>query len=316
MSKFGFYTDVHLTNRHIRIDDVAETAINKLRECYSFAEKNNFDFMVCGGDVFNTHTVISLNIFIGLIEVMYSFGKPTYFIVGNHDIYGNSFNSYKISPLNFIASAIPNLFIPIFDAIELDDVILYGCNTFNNLQYCIDHIPVNDKKFQVLVDHHMLYDKNIPNAQVIHLNDVGSNNADLILSGHVHMGYKLQKIGSTSYFNPGALLRTSYDLRNLEVKMGVIENEGKNFKIDLFFPKKVDGKLIFKENIFSGIEKIAQMELKPQKDGAIDSLKHFLELKESSLSVFDLLERIAIENNKDPKIMGFINKFKLSGRIN
>ena len=106
MSKFGFYTDVHLTNKHIRIDNLAETCLNKLKECYDFAKKNNFDFMTCGGDIFNTEKIIDLHIFLGLIEIMKGFGKPTYFIIGNHDIYGNSLNTYKNSSLNFVASLI------------------------------------------------------------------------------------------------------------------------------------------------------------------------------------------------------------------
>ncbi len=315
MSKFGFYTDVHLTNRHIRIDNVAETAINKLRECYLFASKNNFDFMVCGGDIFNTEKVMDLNIFLGLVDIMYNFGKPTYFIIGNHDIYGNSLNTYKDSSLNFISSLIPKLLIPIFDKVELDDIILYGCNTFNNVNYCIDHIPENSNKFQVLIDHHMLYDKRMPGAEVIYIKDLGSNNADLVLSGHVHMGYKLQKFGNTSYFNPGSLLRTASDLKKLKVKMGVIENKGKDFSLDLFFPTIVDGDLIFKENVFSGIEKIAKMEMEERDVNSVESLKHFLELKESSSGVFDLLERIAHENNTDHKIIDFINRFKRKGMV-
>lgn len=315
MSKFGFYTDVHLTNKNIRIDNFSETAINKLRECYSFAKKNNFDFMICGGDVFNTEKIMDLKIFLGLLEIMSDFGKPTYFIIGNHDIYGNSLNTYKDCSLNFISSLIPNLLIPIFDKIELDDIILYGCNTFNNIHYCLDHIEKNSEKLQVLIDHHMLYDKKIPGADVIFIKDLKKNNADLVLSGHVHMGYKIQKEKDTTYFNPGSLLRTSCDLKNLKVKMGIIESVGKKFEIDLFFPTIVEGDLIFKENIFSGIEKLSKMQLNESSSNSAESLKHFLELKDSSINVFDLLSKIAKENNIDPNIMKFIYKFNKTGKL-
>ena len=60
MSKFGFYTDCHLTNHHIRIDNYKQTILNKIKSIYNYAEKNNFDFMTFGGDFFHTYKVLDI----------------------------------------------------------------------------------------------------------------------------------------------------------------------------------------------------------------------------------------------------------------
>lgn len=311
MSKFGFYTDCHLTNRHVRVDDIRDSILNKLSEIYRYAKQNDFDFMLFGGDFFHTQKVLDLKIFVTVCEIMKQFGKPTYFIVGNHDVYGNSLNYYKQSSLNFIATLIPQYFIPLFDNVQLKDVVLYGCHSYNDLQYTINNIQRRQDKLQILLDHHMIYDKSIPNAKVVTPKQVGQNNLDLILTGHVHMGYQMQKIGRTVYYNPGSLTRMSADAKDMKVKMAVINNNCKQFSIQQYFPKILDGNVIFKQNVFSGVEKIAKLQQNNESADLIQSLKHFQTLKASSSSIFQLLNKIAVEQNIEKDVVSYINKFEI-----
>jgi len=51
-----FYTDVQLSGQtplH-RVDDYQGALVAKLNEVYSEARRRNADFVVCGGDLFNT----------------------------------------------------------------------------------------------------------------------------------------------------------------------------------------------------------------------------------------------------------------------
>lgn len=266
--------------------------------------------MVFGGDFFHTDKVVDLKIFVTVCELLRNFGKPTYFIVGNHDVYGNSLNYYKQSSLNFIATLIPQYFKPIFEDIELDDIVLYGCHSYNDLNYSIENIKRRQDKLQVMIDHHMIYDKSIPSTQIFMPKQLGENNLDLILSGHVHMGYKLQSYGKTSYYNPGSLTRMSADQKDFKVKMAIISTQKKSLKIDQYYPSILDGDLIFKQNIFSGIEKIAKLQVQQQKTDLIQELKHFQTLKASSSSIFQLLNKIAVENNIDQSVVKYINRFQ------
>lgn len=311
MSKFGFYTDCHLTNRHIRVDDIRDSILNKLTQIYRYAKQQNFDFMLFGGDFFHTEKVMDLKIFVTVCEIMKDFGKPTYFIVGNHDVYGNSLNYYKQSSLNFIATLIPEYFVPLFNNIELNDVILYGCHSYNDLEYTINNIERNNDKLQVLLDHHMIYDKSIPNAQIVMPKQLGENNLDLILTGHVHLGYDIQRFGHTSYYNPGSLTRMSSDTKNMKVKMAIINNTGKQYTIEQYFPKILDGDLVFKENVFSGVEKIAKMQENEVAFDLVQSLKHFQSLKASSSSIFQLLNKIAVEQQVQKDVVDYINRFEI-----
>lgn len=311
MSKFGFYTDCHLTNRHVRVDDIRDSILNKLSQIYRYAKQQNFDFMLFGGDFFHNEKVLDLKIFVNVCEIMKQFGKPTYFIVGNHDVYGNSLNYYKQSSLNFIATLIPEYFVPLFDVVQLDDVILYGCHSYNDLEYTINSVQRREDKLQIMLDHHMIYDKSIPNAQVVTPKEIGENNLDLILSGHVHMGYQIQTFGKTTYYNPGSLTRMSSDAKDMKVKMAVINNTGKQYTIEQYFPKILDGDLVFKENVFSGIQKIAKLEQNSESTDLIQSLKHFQTLKASSSSIFELLNKIAVQQNVEQDVVKYINKFEV-----
>lgn len=265
--------------------------------------------MLFGGDFFHTDKVLDLKIFIGVCQILKQFGKPTYFIVGNHDVYGNSLNYYNQSSLNFIATLLPQLFVPLFEDVQLDDVILYGCHSYNDLQYSINRVEKNNK-LQVMLDHHMIYDKSIPCAKVITPSELGANNLDLILTGHVHMGYQMQTFGNTVYYNPGSLVRTSSDLKNMKVKMAIIQSDGKQFKLDNYYLSLLDGNSIFKENIFSGVQKIAQLQQSNQSQDVIQSLKQFQSLKASSSSIFELLNKIAKNENVQEKVVRYINRFE------
>lgn len=309
MSKFGFYTDCHFTNHHIRNDNYKQTILNKLRSIYRQAKLQNFDFMTFGGDFFHTHKVLDIGIIVSVCEILKQFGKPTYVLIGNHDIYGNSLNGYHDSTLSLLCTILPQLFVPLFNPIQLDDIIIYGCNTFNDLQYTIQHIEKRQDKFQLMLDHHMIYDKGINGTTIIHPKQLGENNLDLILSGHVHMGYPLYTYGNTSYYNPGSLSRTSRDLKDMKVSMAIISTNKKKFELGNFYPQILDGQTIFKQSVFSGIERITK--LQQQHDvNSIESFKHFQQLKYSSSSIFELLGKLGSEKNISEDVINYINGFK------
>lgn len=311
MSKFGFYTDCHLTNHHIRTDNYSQSILNKLTSIYNYAKQNDFDFMTFGGDFFHTNKVLDMKILVTVCQILKQFGKPTYVLIGNHDIYGNSLNGFHDSTLNLLCTILPDLFIPLLNPIQLQDIIIYGCNTFNDLDYTINQIVIDDNKFQLLLDHHMIYDKGINGTTIIHPKQIGQNSLDLILSGHVHMGYKLYSYGRTSYYNPGSLSRTSKDLKDLKVSMAIIQTNKKNFKLSNYYPQVLQGGLIFKQNIFSGIQKVVQLQKNQQHDiDSIQSFKKFQQLKYSSSSIFQLLQKLGIQHNTDKQIIKYINKFK------
>ena len=155
----------------------------------------------------------------------------------------------------------------------------------------------------------MIYDKGINGTTVIHPKQLGSNNFDLVLTGHVHMGYKLYTYDNTSYYNPGSLARTSRDLKDMKVSMAIIETKNKTFTLDNFYPEILDSSLIFKDNIFSGIQKVNKLQ-KERQINSVQSLKHFQQLKYSSSSIFELLKKIGEQKKIEASVINYINRFK------
>ena len=92
--------------------------------------------------------------------------------------------------------------------------------------------------------------------------------------------------------------------------MAIIQSDGKQFKLDNYYLSLLDGNSIFKENIFSGVQKIAQLQQSNQSQDVIQSLKQFQSLKASSSSIFELLNKIAKNENVQEKVVNYINRFE------
>lgn len=308
--RFGFTTDWHLkiNGYSSRIDDYQLSILNKVRDCYQHASTINLDFMINGGDTFDAPPLNSFDVvemIHHLVDIFREYGKPTYFIIGNHDIYGNNPDRYKKSALRYLERMSNGLFVLVNDELELPDCVIHACHTYHSPMRLIPSVPPSDK-FQIVVDHHLLHDKE-ESFNVISTKDIGKTNANLVLSGDLHCGYPFHYSDGTAYYNPGSLSRSSTHHIDRIVKMGVFDY----YKLDLgwmidfseYIPKQRPGREIFKENIIQ----------KKTKKLEIDSstfINNFAEIKKRSVDIFQLLEAVSIQDKKPKELMDFIKEFK------
>ena len=157
MTRFLFYTDTHLTGKTIssRSDDFAESVLRKMRQCYDHALEVGCDFLVCGGDVFNTHRIFSYDVIMKARDIIMSSPLKTWFVAGNHDVYGLSINYYGQSALAFLENICDGKFCLIRTPVEEHGVRLCPCHTWNDPDYCLRNAPL-DLGYNVLVMHHLL----------------------------------------------------------------------------------------------------------------------------------------------------------------
>lgn len=306
--KFGFYTDTHLTGRNItsRLDDYSQTILGKIRQCYKYGEENNFDFMLHGGDVFNTHKISSYDLLLELRDIIDSVSFPTYFIVGNHDVYGLSFSYYNKSTLYFMSRICKN-FIPIMDSIELDELVLYPCHTWNDPEYCIKQKQSINKP-KVLLVHHLL-DCGENSFTNLDTKNFGETDYDLILAGDLHNGFGLHSFGKTSYYNPSSLARTSRTYINNKPKMGVFTLKDKKFELEEFVIDVLNGNQIFKEELFKNINE-DNYEGMNMTEESMELINNFKQIKAKSDSIFSLIDNFIQKENIPQEVINYIYTFK------
>lgn len=210
--KFTFYTDVHLsgqTPRH-REDDYQTALINKLAEIYQAAADEKADFLVCGGDLFNSHRIFSYELLGPVMDIMCDSGLNTYFAVGQHDLLGYNPSTYKSSSLAFVIGRCPNLHV-LWESTKIGDVTLWASHVWEDPNDAAKN-KLDPNQVNVLVSHHLLTNKKAI-FEVVNTSDyakvlrAGGANYDIVLSGDLHDGYDTHEEDGMWFCNPGSLAR-------------------------------------------------------------------------------------------------------------
>ena len=307
------FTDAHLTgqNPENRTDVYHQSILNKIGQIYSYAEENKSDFVLFGGDLCNTHKIYSYYVIESFIDIIKKHKIPTYFIVGQHDLYGYEASSYKDSALRFIEKMSDGLFIRIEDKIVISDhiktdidCIIYASHSYDNYKERFDAVVAEDR-FKIMLMHELLSKKeNV--FEIIKTSDLKSN-ADLVLSGDLHTGYELHTIGNTTYYNPGAIARIKNNDNTRQLKFGdfTITKGEDGYDISL---KEVKLNYPVAEEVFNMSE--------PERDD-VPEYGEFVEqianIEKNAVDIFELIE-LVFNTQKDyvidKKVINYILKFR------
>ena len=228
--KFTFYTDVHLSGQtpvH-REDDYQQALIDKLEEIYNTSVSEGVDFLVCGGDLFNSHRIFSYELLGPVMDIMCDSGLKTYFAIGQHDILGYNPTTYKSSTLAFVIERCGALNI-IGDSVKVGDICLHSSHVWANPMDAANK-PMDKDRVNVLVAHHLLTNKKTM-FEVVNTGDFakemrkGGANYDIVLSGDLHDGYDLHEDDGMWFCNPGSLARQAISDSKRMPRYAVIEAE-------------------------------------------------------------------------------------------
>ena len=223
--KFVFITDTHIKEKNPinRLDNYFETVINKIDEAARFAVENNVNFIVHGGDLFDTPTVstICLVKFNRILFYLKENNIKFYVVSGNHDIYGRNPDTLPRTHLGLLES---------FGAIEMLDrentieekfsngnsvkiigtPYIYKMDAEDKEAYLLSEYDKKDGEFLINVVHGMLLEKPfIKEIEHTVVTDIINTKADLTLSGHYHTGFGIISLNDRIFLNPGSLTRCS-----------------------------------------------------------------------------------------------------------
>lgn len=213
--KILFMTDTHITAKApvSRLDDIQEVIKLKMKEIGVLVNKEKIELIIHGGDMFHRPEVS--NKFTGEVaKIIRDYNIPFYVVPGNHDLQGQNEESLPHSKLGLLSNAGVVKILNRKNPLVLNDngfkISIEGQEYHPDIDKdAIKDYEVHNKTadFKILAIHSMLLDheyfKDIPHTQI---KDVCTQ-ANLVLSGHYHPGFKTKQVNNTLYMNPGSLLR-------------------------------------------------------------------------------------------------------------
>ncbi len=227
--KLLFIGDIHSrpTNPRNRKDNYAEALRAKLLECWEIAKTYDVAAVIQPGDIFHTPETTIRNL-LDMVDILKKCPVTFYTTPGNHDLFGYSLESFPRTSLHLLDLLCDNVHV------SLDKFPAYGLDAIVDFRPYVPDIDSNREHYQIkkalkiLVIHGMLLDHNLPyEARYTNLYHLETN-ADIILSGHDHIGYGVIKRKDSKLFvNPGALMRLTASEAEMRrpVQVAVIDTE-------------------------------------------------------------------------------------------
>ena len=225
--KIVYFTDSHISHKVFssRKDNYVESIKRKLMEVVAVANKINADYIVCGGDLFHSPTPTPNSVMVAndIATIFHSANADVYVVPGNHDEFGYNTATLNKTLLGIYAAnntvKILDRDNPITHKVGDKLIAIEGQEYYEGIDNGDDSNFTCKVKadYNLLVIHAMLakakvlshYKKN--NVKCIDVDNVNTN-ANMVLAGHEHHGFRLFEINDTIFINPSSLARTSRDL--------------------------------------------------------------------------------------------------------
>lgn len=311
MPKFLWTGDWHLrgTSPRNRKDDYAESVKQKLREIFELAQEQQVTSILAAGDTWDRPEV-STGVLLDFADVLTECPVPIYTTAGNHDIYGYNLSTYRRTSLALLERLVPNFHV-INDpaqavmfkdaAVQITFTPYSGYIDRDGYGYSPEGIAAEtDGLFKIHVAHGMLLDHEPPFDRFTLVQEVATK-ADLVLTGHDHIGYGLfkRKDGKT-FLNCGSLTRLSASVSEIErtIQIALITVEG----------AKCDVKLIPLKSAKPGAEVLdrSHIEAEQKRQYAMESFSTLIETGTGEKVLVDIesiVEAIAKREQLAPEIV-------------
>lgn len=207
--KIAFCGDIHIDSRtpDSRIDDLFETAIEKMNDILKKCIEKNVKCMFFEGDIFNKIQVphICVNMFGEVLLKFKEAGIQLFTICGNHDILRNSLENIERSPIQTLFT------FGILNHINLDNRVIINKRVLITPVDYTEYPPKAEKSAPInILLAHMFYNASELLADERHnlsKKDVEDLGYDAIFLGHDHEEYPITKHGKSVIVRSGSVLR-------------------------------------------------------------------------------------------------------------
>lgn len=292
--------DLHWTGHQpvARTDNLRETLRAKLLECWALAKDHEVNAIIQTGDL--THTPhLTLPVLADLAALLMVAPAPVYTVSGNHDAL--SPETVGRTPFGFLRH------LDLIKDVAEDPLLIgstppvylsgraYDADVDSSPEWYAARVPDEARSFapgvvHIHVTHGMLVDHPRPSRHTL-LRDLErvEHLPDVLVTGHDHLGYGIKRVGRTLCINPGALVRLTAAVEEMErpVQVALMEiHQG-----------KIEARLIPLESARPGREVLSREHLEAQ--AALEARREeFLELlaaetQEQVLSLEEMIRDIA-----------------------
>ncbi len=303
--KFIYLQDTHIkgVNPINRIGNYYQDIMLKIKETLNIAKKMKVDYIVHGGDLFDSANVSNIMVddFIDLVE---KFEIKWYILPGNHDCIGHNWELSKASSLAHIfrrSKLIEELTLK--PNIKKFNYIIQGFRYYHNIEETIKEkglfCEVPKAPFKIAIVHALITQQSLmPQIMHIPIKDIKTD-FNIVLVAHNHLQWGIIEQNGTKFVNIGCLGRRKIDEVKIAPQIAYIDTEIQEIKfISLKSAKKGD-------EVFN-LEKIEIAKTFEQDiDNFINSLDN---VKFQSLDLRGLVEFLAKENNIDNEVKNEVIK--------
>ena len=213
-----YTTDWHLSDRKpdSRTDvDFVAIQLAKIAEVFEIAETNKVDIIYHGGDLFDKGRT-SLHIVNKIVPFFKKNKIPFECIIGSHDIIGYNINSL---PYTGLGNLLANGYVKLLT--KSDIAMGFNCST-------VPRVPKGEGS-KIIVAHELISPTPLPFLYIT-LEEVAKENPNaFVFCGHYHKPF-MKQVGKTFFFNPGPLVRTSIDEKDIKPSVVYIDTDAKTFE--------------------------------------------------------------------------------------
>ena len=213
MPKFIIFNDPHYTETppRMRKDTYGADILSKIDEVILLSEQHNCDAILCTGDIFHRKGDVTHSEVFKLMSVLKKAKVPILTILGNHDIIGYNFDSYKTRA---IGTLIKSDIIKLLDSKEyrFDNVVVSG-KSYNNRydqpgskSYYLPYKKLKEELSIHLTHGMLMFDKAFPFGGSTTLEQIKDTDCDVIINGHYHTRLGISKTGKCQVFALGSII--------------------------------------------------------------------------------------------------------------
>lgn len=287
----GITTDWHLKDScpSNRIDDYYNVQFNKLEQIVEIFNKSKCDYIIHGGDVFDSHRV-SFKLLIDTINFFQKHKLKIYGVIGNHCVQG-----YNLATINNSALGVLMRLGFYRDVNELhEELDIKGIHTRLNYNKG-DYVGA-----KIVCCHDMIITTKDSPFDHIYWKDLDGYGPEVIISGHYHHPFIIYG-DKTIFINPGAIMRMSIS-DDFSTGVDILDTDTYNVKRIEFETETYEKVFKKKDRDKKEILQISNVELKK-----IDKSNILEKIKKYSIDNGydnDIVENVLIRVNKAREEIG------------
>lgn len=297
MSKFLYLSDSHIrgVNSCNRKGSYYSDIMEKYDEILSIAKARKCDFIIDGGDTFDSHTVANTMVddFVDKIE---NNKIPYYVVWGNHTERNDSLELSKGTTLDHIFRR--SKLINSLDTIEDDYSIIQGFHYFHRIAENLKENGLsckkNTKKTRIAIVHAMITLKPILEVISHVLAKDLEPDFDYVFVAHNHSPWGIKEIEGNTFINVGCLGRRKID--EADIKPSIVFMDTKIKELEIIPLKSAKAK----EKCFDLTKVEIKKEFEADLTNFIESLKG---TKIETIDLKDVTEYIAKEKGIEREVI-------------